>query len=207
MKIDFDQDKILKGWQRFIQGGELIYSIPAPIARSWLRCQSKKLPAVKLLPERLALLAENTTETPHQFLNSFRENIYPIFEQVNEKDLLLTLVDARGPLLDWKGNKDFLLTGDLHLNTNFQEESLGTMAVGLALKEKKTHLTRGAEHYYSCYHGLANYAVPLIIDNGFIGVLSGWSALEYSDFMAAIVSLGQKLLLTGEFVNTEKGEH
>ncbi len=194
MKVDIEQARILKGWQRFIQNGELMYNISAPIVRSWLRCQDNNLSAVKLLPERLSFFTEVDQTFSPQLLVSFDDLLAIVFDHLDGHKLLLALVDSKGALTGWKGNTGFLLTGSLNKGTDFREESLGTMAVGLALKEQKTHLTRGAEHYYSCYHGLVNYATPLIIDNNFVGVLSGWSLFEQSDFMAAIVSLGQNLL-------------
>lgn len=198
MKNDFDQDRSLKGWQRFIQSGELMYNIPAPIARSWMRCQGKRLPAVKLLPKSLGLLPTINKKPQHLLAPPFKEHIYPLFDLLSEDKLLLAIVDSTGGLIVWKGNEGFLLTGNLCNEMNFQEESLGTMAIGLALKEKLPYITRGAEHYYSCYHGLVNYAVPLEISGDFLGVLGGWSTLEHGDFMTAIVSLGQKLLLVAE---------
>ncbi|MFA5537370.1 MAG: hypothetical protein WDA53_09400, partial [Bacillota bacterium] len=183
LKIDIEQARILKGWQRFIQNGELMYNISAPIVRSWLRCQSNNLSAVKLLPEKLPLYPETIQAFPPGLLASFGEFIAIVFDRLAEHKLLLTLVDAKGVLVNWKGNKGFLLTGPLNIGTDFREESLGTMAVGLTLKEQKTYITRGAEHYYSCYHGLVNCTVPLITENNFVGVLSGWSLFEQSDFM------------------------
>ena len=90
--MDFDPERALKGWQRFVQKGELIYNIPAPIARSWLRCQGRKQKAVKLLPNRLNLLPVSNMDLAKTLDICFTKTFQSLPGLVDKNKLLIAVV-------------------------------------------------------------------------------------------------------------------
>lgn len=196
MSRSFDEEKALRAWQRFVQIGELMPCISAPIARSWFRCKNKELPGVRILPSQLPILGARPRTENSLLIKAFQQTFEFLIDYLGEQELLLALIDQGGQLLSWQGNQQFLVSDLLKEGMAFREDNLGTMAVSLALQEKESFFVRGAEHYCSCYHQLASFASPLIIDGHYRGILGGWTSLGDSSLAVAAVSLGVKVIGT-----------
>lgn len=191
MKQSFDQEKTLRAWQRFVQMGELMPQIPAPIARSWFRCKNRGQLPIQLIPSQLARtgnLPADQTALQAAFTKTFQE----LKDYLGWEELLLVLIDPNGALLDWQGNSSLIISGSLELGMCFNEATLGTMAMSLALEENNTFLVTGAHHYYSCYHQLSSIATPLSVGGGVIGVLGACTSINNSSLGITAVLLGKK---------------
>lgn len=194
MSQQFDAEKTLQAWQRFLKMGELMPFIPAPVVRSWFRCKNRGQLAVQLLPGRLPIEAEEDVERSLELGSAFKETFASLSPYLREEELLLALVDPRGVLLEWQGNYRFIVGDTLEKGMLLQEETVGTMAISLALKETDTFFVRGAQHYYSCYHQIASFAAPVIKENECCGFLAGWTGLPAGSLAAVAVSLGKQVL-------------
>lgn len=193
MNQPFDAEKTLQAWQRFVNMGELMPFIHAPVARSWFRCKNRGQLAVQLLPSQLP--ADSGYIERSNFLSeAFQQTFTSLVPYLNREELLLALVDPQGVLLEWQGNHHFIVGGTLEKGMLLQEETLGTMAISLALKEKDAFFVQGAEHYYSCYHQVAGFAAPIMKENECHGFLAGWTALSSGSLAAVAVSLGKQVL-------------
>ncbi|NLL19158.1 MAG: hypothetical protein GX262_09045 [Clostridia bacterium] len=189
----FDEGRTLQAWQRFVNIGELMPYIPAPVARSWFRCKNRGQLAVQLLPGQLPK-EPGSVEPGITLSKAFQQTFTLLTPFLRLEELLLALVDPRGVLQEWQGTHRFIVGGSLQKGMLLQEETLGTMAIGLALKEKNTFFVRGAEHYCSCYHQVASFAAPIMKQNECLGFLAGWTALSAGSLAAVAVSLGKQVL-------------
>lgn len=193
-KESFDEEKALRAWQRFVQMGELMPYVPALIARSWFRCKKRRQPALQLLRGQLpGGEAEHNLED--NFLHkAFQQTFQDLAPFLDEEELLLTITDPAGVLLGWQGNQKFILDGSLEQGLFLQEKTLGTAALSITLRERETCFVQGAQHYYSCYHQLSSFAIPLTVDGNFRGALGGWSPISTSSLAVVAVSLGRQIL-------------
>jgi transcriptional regulator of acetoin/glycerol metabolism len=189
----FDEGRTLQAWQRFVNMGELMPYIPAPVARSWFRCKNRGQLAVQLLPGQLPK-EPGSMETNIPLGKAFQQTFSSLDPYLRSEELLLALVDPRGVLLEWQGTHRFIVGGSLQKGMLLQEETLGTMAVSLALKETDTFFVQGAEHFCSCYHQIASFAAPIMKQNECLGFLAGWTALPAGSLAAVAVSLGKQVL-------------
>lgn len=196
MKGSFDQEKALRAWQRFIQMGELVPQIPAPIARSWFRCKNRGQLPIQLLPARLAK-AEDPPATHPGLAEVFRATFRELKDYLAAEELLLVLLDPKGVLVDWQGNSRLILSGTLEPGMRLDEATVGTMATSLAVEERETVYVAGAHHYYSCYHQLATVAAPVLVAGSVAGILGACTAVQNSSLGILAVLLGKKVLEAG----------
>src|SRR5690606_4246853 len=133
MKGSFDQEKALRAWQRFVQMGELVPSVPAPIARSWLRCKNRGQLPIQLLPGRLPA-AEEPPACPPELAKAFPAAFQELEDYLAVEELLLVLLDPKGVLVDWQGNSRLIASDTLAPGMCFDEVAVGTMAMSLTLE-------------------------------------------------------------------------
>lgn len=193
MKGSFDQEKALRAWQRFVQMGELVPQVPAPIARSWLRCKNRGQLPVQFMPARLPKTEPSPAGDP-ALMEAFRGTFRELEEYLAGDELLLVLLDPQGVLLDWQGNSRLLVSGELEPGMYFDEATVGTMAMSLALEENNTVFVGGAQHYYSCYHRVASSAAPVLAAGRVAGILGACTGVHQSSLGILAVLLGKKVL-------------
>lgn len=196
MKQSFDSEKTLRAWQRFVQMGELMPQIPAPIARSWFRCKNRGQLPIQLIPSHLAKTG-NLPSGNMPLINAFKKTFHDLKEYLAWEELLLVLIGPDGTLLDWQGNSSFIISGTMEPGMCFNEATVGTMAMSLALEENDTFYVVGAHHYYSCYHQLASIATPVSVAGNPVGVLGACTSLNNNSLGITAVLLGKKALEAG----------
>lgn len=202
MKQPFDPEKTLRAWQRFVQMGELMPQIPAPIARSWFRCKNRGQLPIQLIPGHLAKKG-NLLPGNMALITAFKETFHELQDYLNWEELLLVLIDPNGALLDWQGNSGLIVSGKLEPGMCFDEATVGTMAMSLALEEGDTFCVLGAHHYYSCYHQLASIATPLSAAGRPVGILGACTPVDNSSLGIMSVLLGKKVFEAGLFAGDE----
>jgi len=196
MKGSFDQEKALRAWQRFVQMGELVPSVPAPIARSWLRCKNRGQLPIQLLPGRLPA-AEEPPACPPELAKAFPAAFQELEDYLAVEELLLVLLDPKGVLVDWQGNSRLIASDTLAPGMCFDEVAVGTMAMSLTLEVQDLVYVAGAHHYYSCYHQLASVAAPVLAADRPVGILGACTPVQNSSLGFLAVLLGKKVLEAG----------
>ncbi len=148
------------------------------IIRSWERCRRFGLGDVGLTPvlqpmDRVALKTEQ--ERNRYLLIQGRPIMEHVFEQIRDSGSMVILADANGLLLETVGDPDFVSRADrvaLAAGASWDENIVGTNAVGTALLEETPVTVLGSEHFLEHNGFLTCCASPIFGPDGkLIGVL------------------------------------
>ncbi len=154
---------------------------PSLIRESWERCRQLGIPADK--GERQVLPHEQATSLLHrnkeliEVAGSIMERLYV---PVRSSQGFISLSDSRGYVLHALWNvRDSYHTPHLGPGTCASEESSGTNAIGICIKERRSVQTLGAEHYCRSLHNWFCAASPIWLDGNLVGILNISLPVEY----------------------------
>ena len=182
-----------EAWELFMKTGELPKSLlPAPIANSWERCRQQGVDpgALKCVsfsaPSKIAKQLEWYAE-----IGSGVERL--VFEQIHNKDLLMTVADAEGRILRTCGDRDVLQKADnlqFGPGAQWSEDSVGTNAVSLSLSEHAPSQVMGEAHFCTGHHSWGCSAAPIFTPFGQL-----WGCFDISGPLTADHSQALRIAL------------
>lgn len=136
-----------------------------PVLRSWQRCAALGLDPAELRPQQRRQL----TSEQRAFADQVRSAIEDLYQLITQPGFAVALIDQHGLLLEIQGDPAVLAelqTSHLTAGASLAEETAGTNAADLALRETQPVQTCGAEHYCQHLHRLAIAAAPLFDVSG-----------------------------------------
>ena len=148
------------------------------IRRSWVRCVNDHgLDPTRAQPARIV---ENACLREHQeqiegFLRVARGGMEQLFKRVSPLGYVLLLTDAQGITVDHIGNDTWdreLKQAGLYLGADWNEQHVGTCAVGTCIVEQTPLVCHQGDHFDTTHISLTCSAAPLFDPNGaFMGIL------------------------------------
>ncbi len=207
------QQQTLQAWKSHVAGNHYPADVPSLIVESWERSYRKglnpysQIPHAKLgetaLRERLAEKRELI-----DIVRPFMENLYKF---VKGTGFVVVLTDECGYIIEMLADENMLnnpMTGDFFIGSCWQEEVVGTNAIGTALVIEKPIQVSGAEHYSQKHHCLTCSAAPVFDANGkLVAVLdiSGASYLSHLHTLGMVVAASESItsLLKIQWTNRE----
>ena len=181
-KLHQNTEKYKVVWQNFIENGTVDEkAVRKIIAASWKRSQSYGID-----PKSVAIRQELSLEAYHKKRNDFKPILdialpfmETIYNAVGESGMIISFADATGYILERIGADNVFSELQRFRGKNLSEESMGTNAIGIALKKGMALQVIGAEHYKSIFHNKITSAAPIKDESGQImGVLSVSGAID-----------------------------
>lgn len=160
------------------------------VARSWQRSRDYGLSQHSDMDGyRLPQAELRQTQQQHVLLLSYLRNHLPLFEQLQKgRRCRLLFADAQGTILFSAGDPHFGNKAQkmaLASGVSWHEQSVGTNAIGTALKEQQEVCILGQQHFLTANHGISCSASPVLSPSGeLLGVIDISSELgEHSQDM------------------------
>lgn len=177
-----DLTKLKEQWTRFHEGLPVNPTIiPTYIRESWERCRQMNIPAEK--QERQTLSHEQVTlllNRNKELIDVAASIMEKLYVPVKSSQGFISLSDQSGVVLHALWNvRDNYHTPHLGPGTSASEESSGTNAIGICIRERRRVQTLGAEHYCKSLHNWFCSASPIWFEDKLIGVLNISLPVEY----------------------------
>lgn len=154
-----------KRWQLYMDTGKLSKEIRHEIVESWHRCESMN---VDHLGGRGTLVSVGESKRSilkkKELIEMARPIMENVFEMVKNTSYSVVLTDEKGIIIDLIINKDL---EEKHVCLNFvkgskwDEQSVGTNAIGTCLAIDKPMQVIGAEHFCEYHHKWTCSAAPI----------------------------------------------
>ena len=159
-----------KRWQLYMDTGELSRKIRPEIVESWYRCEAMKVDhlggrGTKVSDEE----SEKSIDRKRELIEVARPIMENVFEMVKNTSYSVVLTDEKGIIIDLIINKDL---EEKHVLLNFvkgskwDEQSVGTNAIGTCLAIDKPIQVIGAEHFCEYHHKWTCSAAPIHNNRG-----------------------------------------
>lgn len=165
----------LEKWEDFVakrQKGDI--GIDSATFNSWIRCQHNNTPIYDIDTDNL-VAPEELSKYSHVGQNLLDADGLELFSKI------IGRIKWYGQVYDVNRN----LVAIINLMDNYErlyprlgysrsvsEEKVGTNSVDLALREQKTMMILGPEHYNKAFHDVCNISSPLYKNNELFGVLN-----------------------------------
>ncbi len=157
-------------WQEYMDTGELSENMRPEIVESWHRCEAMK---VDHLGGRGTKVSEEESvrsiAKKKELIEVSRPIMENVFEMVKNTSYSVVLTDEQGIIIDLIINKDL---EEKHVLLNFvkgskwDEQSVGTNAIGTCLAIDKPIQVIGAEHFCEYHHKWTCSAAPIHNNRG-----------------------------------------
>jgi transcriptional regulator of acetoin/glycerol metabolism len=159
-----------KRWQLYMDTGELSEEIRPEVVESWHRCEAMN---VDHLGGRGTLVSAEELNSSilkkKELIEMARPTMENVFEMVKNTSYSVMLTDEKGVIIDLIINKDL---EEKHILLNFvkgskwDEQSVGTNAIGTCLATDKPVQVIGAEHFCEYHHKWTCSAAPIHNNRG-----------------------------------------
>ena len=153
----------LEDWRRFVSGDKGAPLPASPILDSWRRCLAGGVDP--WMPNCMAFVPMKQIDELAELLKSLGNSIeHTIYQAIRERDLLMTVADAKGHILRTIGNRKILQQADsLRFGPGavWSEASVGTNAISLALDTHLPWRVSGEEHFCISHHTWSCSATPI----------------------------------------------
>ncbi|MBN9017867.1 MAG: sigma-54-dependent Fis family transcriptional regulator [Rhizobiales bacterium] len=188
MTIPAGTDTVQAARRRFFDEGGMPDGLVAePILRSWQRCTTQGLdvgarPHVE--PVSAAAL-KDLHEQNERLRRITRPEMTALRAEARLTDSVVILTDANGLVLDMVGNAEFAGRASrvaLRPGVPWNEDAIGTNAIGTALVERRPISVHGGEHFFEPHRILTCAAAPIMDPRGGLaGVLdmSGHASVRH----------------------------
>jgi len=192
--------EIALAWQRFVESGILIEdAVREAIAASWQRCRRAGVNPYggkgPRLPEAHLKARRRKNAALIRLARPFMEDLL----QVVGSGFIVILADAEGYLLEVLGDPQVAKnTRELNFVPGAQwvEETVGTNAIGTALKMRAPLQVWAEEHYCRLHHPWTCSAAPILgPDGGVYGILNmtGPCGLVHSHTLGMVVAAARAI--------------
>jgi transcriptional regulator of acetoin/glycerol metabolism len=153
--------EVTRAWERYINRG-VLDQVRHEVASSWSRSAQRLSRDVEQAPLDPGSVDHAWRDSP------LRTALAPISTEVAETaeqaDMVAAITDARGRILWTSGShhmRDRASTVNFVPGGLWDEASVGTNALDLALRTGRSASVFSAEHYSQCVHGWVCYAAPV----------------------------------------------
>lgn len=153
--------EVTRAWERYINRGVLDH-VRHDVAASWGRSAQHLTRDVEQAPLDPGPVTEAWRDSP------LRQALAPISPDVSDTaeqgDMVAAITDARGRILWTSGShhmRDRAAAVNFVPGGLWDEASVGTNALDLALRTGRSASVFSAEHYSQCVHGWVCYATPV----------------------------------------------
>ena len=161
-----DQEYMQEEWKTFIASGEILPSVREEIGESWKRSRALGIDSDHTKGRTVPADEFETIKKYNRDLlfysKPIMENLYRIIQEHNS---IIYITDADAVILDLIGDPEDMVVIKEGYNVSagvlWSEETVGTNAISLALRYKKTYRTEGCEHYCREHHFFSCSVVPI----------------------------------------------
>lgn len=159
-------------WKTFVESGKIESGVIAsPIAESWIKCANN---GVNPANGKGRIMLEHTVfkqllEKNEIIINAakpFMQNLYKFFQG---SSFVVVLTDVEGYILEIFGDADRLKSAKELIflpGANWNENGVGTNAIGTVLSTQRPMQISGAEHFCHHHHCWTCSAAPIFDENG-----------------------------------------
>lgn len=163
-------EKLKDFWEEFVYHNKIDQDVRPEIRKSWQKCRRLGVDPDEGRGKRLdkesfaSVLAENRI-----LLETARPIMQSVYEIVEKSHFLLVLTDSVGYILEAIGDTSVTDRAEnlrFQLGALWNEEEVGSNAIGIALDQDIAIQMRGAEHYCQSHHDWTCSAAPIHGSNG-----------------------------------------
>lgn len=195
------QHAIRLAWERFVVNGQKSCELPPAVVTSWERskkfgvgAESKQAPLAGE-PEIFRRRSRNS-----ELLRAARPALERSSEFLAEATSMMVLADNDGFIVETAGDARVIDQGrrnHLEVGGRWEEDAIGTNAIGTALAERRPVQICGAEHFCAEVQRWTCAAKPVLhpIDGELLGIvdISGPAAFFNPQSFALAVTIGQEI--------------
>ena len=180
-------------WAKFVYEGELDPSVQPAVAEGWKRCRAAGVNPIGGLGRRVDdEVFRSIREANAQLIYTAMPIMQSVFDIVRRTGFLMVLTDSVGYVLETMGDESIMAkTEDLRFvpGALWDNQSVGTNAISVALDYNTAIQMAGAEHYCRTHHGWTCSAAPIHGENGeIVGCLNmSGEAADVHDHTLAVV--------------------
>ena len=188
-----DLRKLEEIWAKFVYEGELDPSVQPAVAEGWKRCRAAGVNPIGGLGRRVDdEVFRSIREANAQLIYTAMPIMQSVFDIVRRTGFLMVLTDSVGYVLETMGDESIMAkTEDLRFvpGALWDNQSVGTNAISVALDYNTAIQMAGAEHYCRTHHGWTCSAAPIHGENGeIVGCLNmSGEAADVHDHTLAVV--------------------
>ncbi|MGC8494971.1 MAG: sigma-54-dependent Fis family transcriptional regulator [Syntrophobacteraceae bacterium] len=182
---------ILQEWEKFVHGDQHVdkRSISREIHDSWKRSRAFGLDPFGSPQQRVLTKEEFDTlsRKNRKLIDISKFFLAHYHHLISLTSFVVSFFDPLGYLLEIRVAERFqksvpLVAPDWVLGTLWNEETVGTTAVGLVIETKKPICVFGPQHYLRRSHGVTGYAAPIFDPDGaFLGGIILWCRYDRSN--------------------------
>lgn len=182
-------------WAKFVYEGELDPAVQPPVAEGWRRCRAAGVNPIGGIGRRVDdEVFRSIREANSSLIDAAMPIMQSVFDIVRRTGFLMVLTDSAGYVLETMGDERIMAkTEDLRFvpGALWDNLSVGTNAISVALDCNTAIQMAGAEHYCRTHHDWTCSAAPIHGVNGeVIGCLnmSGEAADVHDHTLAVVLS-------------------
>ena len=162
-------------WAKYVYEGELDESVNPYVAEGWKRCRAAGVNPIGGLGRRVdEEVFRSIREANAQLIDAAMPIMQSVFDIVRRTGFLMVLTDGAGYVLETMGDESIMTkTRDLRFipGALWDNQSVGTNAISVALDYNTAIQMAGAEHYCRTHHGWTCSAAPI---HGYDGEVIGF---------------------------------
>ncbi|NLG05453.1 MAG: sigma-54-dependent Fis family transcriptional regulator [Clostridia bacterium] len=154
-----------ENWEKFVYSGEIPKNIRPEILESWQRCKAANVDFMSGIGTTVSeKVFQESLEKRKDLIEVARPIMEDVFEIVKDTSYSVVLTDENGLIIDLIVNKEM---EEIHKLVNFalgslwDEESVGSNAIGTCLIQNKPIQFIGEEHYCKYHHVATCSAAPI----------------------------------------------
>ena len=188
-----DLRKLEEIWAKFVYEGEMDDSVQPAVAAGWRRCKEAGVNPIGGLGRRVDdEVFRSIREANSHLIEAAMPIMQSVFDIVRRTGFLMVLTDSVGYVLETMGDERIMAkTEDLRFvpGALWDNQSVGTNAISVALDYNTAIQMAGAEHYCRTHHGWTCSAAPIHGPDGeVIGCINmSGDAEQVNDHTLAVV--------------------
>ena len=152
-------------WAKFVYEGELDESVNPYVAAGWKRCRAAGVNPIGGLGRRVDdEVFRSIRQANTRLIDAAMPIMHSVFDIVRRTGFLMVLTDSAGYVLETMGDESIMTkTRDLRFipGALWDNQSVGTNAISVALDSDIAIQMVGAEHYCRTHHGWTCSAAPI----------------------------------------------
>lgn len=188
-------EKLKSQWEDYVYQNILDEDVRPNIAMSWEKCRKKQVDPMDGLGRRTdPRLFESIRSSNKWLIDIALPIMHNLFEIVSGSNNILVLTDSCGYILEAIGDEEVNKSAkNLHFEQGmlWNEETVGSNAIGIAVDQDVQIQMSGAEHYCITHHGFTCSAAPIHGLNGeLVGCLniSGYAGEVHCHTLGIVVA-------------------
>lgn len=156
-------------WDKFINQNIIDSNINLEVRESWIRCKNRDLnPFEPRIEDASKKKLNEKTDENKDLISIARPIMDNLYRIVSGSGFVMVLTDREGCIIDITGDIELINKENLYFEKGifWNEKSMGTNAIAMAIDMDKPVQIVGAEHYYVNNHYLTCSAAPIHNEDG-----------------------------------------